>query len=471
MKKPLPLFFFAVLALSFNGFSQLRVALVAGPHAASVNEENNLPGWDTLQNKYSSRAGFHFGFMADLQLSEQSKFWFQPGIIYYNKGRKFSSTYDTSQVDYLQVDASQFLNYIDVPMNIVFKLPLGKNSKFFLGTGPYVSFFYNGREKTETLLKQGGVNTDENSNLPVGNGMNRYKTLDYGVNGTAGFEFSKIFLSFNFSRSIGDFYTASYDGHFKHQVMGGSLGIFLGKPVAIASPKDRDKDGILDNDDQCPDEPGTAATQGCPDSDADGVADKDDKCPGIKGLVKYNGCPVPDTDGDGINDEEDKCPDVKGLVKYLGCPVPDSDGDGVDDEKDKCLTVPGTKANNGCPEIRKEIVEKVNIAARNVQYEKNSATLTKESKKVLDEIAALLDQNKELMLDIEGHTSSEGSAEVNNRLSEERAMEVKNYLESKGVDASRLSAKGYGSTRLLNGENTPEERALNRRVELKLRNN
>ena len=45
------------------------------------------------------------------------------------------------------------INYIDIPLNLVFKIPIGGKKKFFIGGGPYVSFFYNGFEKTETYLK------------------------------------------------------------------------------------------------------------------------------------------------------------------------------------------------------------------------------------------------------------------------------------------------------------------------------
>jgi OmpA-OmpF porin, OOP family len=116
---------------------------------------------------------------------------------------------------------------------------------------------------------------------------------------------------------------------------------------------DADKDGITDLDDECPDEAGIAAFKGCPDSDNDGVPDKEDKCPKEAGRKDKDGCPFLDQDNDGIADAQDGCPDVPGLAKFKGCP--DTDGDGVEDSKDKCPKVPGT--DNGCPpqEIKEEI--------------------------------------------------------------------------------------------------------------------
>jgi chemotaxis protein MotB len=89
---------------------------------------------------------------------------------------------------------------------------------------------------------------------------------------------------------------------------------------------------------------------------------------------------------------------------------------------------------------------------------------------VLDEVASILMQNNGLSLSIEGHTSSDGGYDHNLKLSQARADRVKAYLETKGILSSRLSAKGFGPAQPLNDDKTPEERAQNRRVELKLSN-
>lgn len=67
----------------------------------------------------------------------------------------------------------------------------------------------------------------------------------------------------------------------------------------MGCPSDRDKDGVYDTDDMCPDQAGTL--KGCPDGDRDGVADKDDKCPTVAGTLM--GCP--DSDRDGLADKDD----------------------------------------------------------------------------------------------------------------------------------------------------------------------
>lgn len=231
---------------------------------------------------------------------------------------------------------------------------------------------------------------------------------------------------------------------------------------------DRDGDGIADKDDECPDAAGPASLKGCPDRDGDGIADKNDKCPDVKGLARYEGCPIPDTDKDGINDEEDKCPTVFGVARYQGCPVPDTDGDGINDEEDKCPNLAGVRENQGCPAISEEVKTKVNKAAKNILFITGSAKLQKSSFKGLDEVAKILGENPDIELAIDGHTDYVGTEEYNQTLSDNRAASVKAYFVSKGIDESRLSSAGHGETMPIADNKTAAGRQQNRRVELVL---
>ena len=261
--------------------------------------------------------------------------------------------------------------------------------------------------------------------------------------------------------------------HFYHSI--GFAQSFDKKPAPVATVMvpvilDRDGDGVVDAEDKCPDVAGLANLQGCPDRDGDGIADDDDKCPDVAGIAKYQGCPIPDTDGDGINDEEDKCPTVKGLARYQGCPVPDTDGDGVNDEEDKCPTRSGPASNQGCPEIAKEVVEKVNMAAKNVFFATGSYKLLAKSFKSLNDVAAIMAADESLILDIDGHTDEVGSNENNQTLSENRAGAVGEYLISKGVAESRTKSTGYGEDKPIADNKTAAGRAKNRRTEMTVRN-
>ena len=266
--------------------------------------------------------------------------------------------------------------------------------------------------------------------------------------------------------------TANY--HFQHSIgFAGRLGKKKEAPKVIEPPKppsDRDGDGIIDDEDKCPDVKGLAKYQGCPipDTDKDGINDEEDKCPTVPGLARYQGCPIPDTDKDGINDEEDKCPTVPGLARYQGCPIPDTDNDGTNDEEDKCVTIPGPKENYGCPIIPEEVKKRVNLAAKNILFVTGSSKLQKSSFKGLDDVVKIMNENPGMSLAIDGHTDNVGKDEMNQTLSENRANSVKAYLVSKGIDESRITATGHGETMPIADNKTAAGRQKNRRSELTL---
>ncbi|MCI2228651.1 OmpA family protein [Polaribacter sp. MSW13] len=233
---------------------------------------------------------------------------------------------------------------------------------------------------------------------------------------------------------------------------------------------DADGDGIKDSDDACPNVAGLAAMNGCPDSDGDGVADKDDMCPNSKGTKANKGCP--DTDGDGVLDKDDKCANVAGPAANSGCPWPDTDGDGVLDKDDKCPNVAGVASEAGCPEkvIKKEAVEAINFAAKTILFNTGRASFKKGVSSKLDEIATIMNNNPKATFAIGGHTDSTGSASINLRLSEKRAIAVRDYLVKKGVDTTRLEAKGFGAGYPVDSNKTRAGRSNNRRVEIKVTN-
>lgn len=209
--------------------------------------------------------------------------------------------------------------------------------------------------------------------------------------------------------------------------------------------RDRDKDGILDKDDLCPDTPGLPEFQGCPDTDGDGVPDKDDQCPDVAGPVENNGCPWPDTDGDGIIDKDDACPTVAGPAENNGCPWPDTDGDGILDKDDACPTVPGVPEFNGCPPPRKPDVEVVNKTLKDILFDFNKATIKAESNGKLDTAAQIIKEAEETNFLVVGMTDAKGSAAYNLNLSRQRAAAVVGALEARGINPNTLKSIGIGS--------------------------
>jgi len=261
---------------------------------------------------------------------------------------------------------------------------------------------------------------------------------------------------------------------------------------------DRDGDDILDKEDACPDVKGIAKFQGCPDTDNDGIQDKEDDCPQVAGLPQFKGCPdtdadnipdpkdscvtvaglaefygCPDTDGDKIADRLDSCPTEKGLMQYNGCP--DTDSDGLIDKTDSCPQVAGPASNHGCPIVErvvpvkvvltKEEEEVINKVFKNLEFETGKAVIRSTSFGALDELSELLKKKPNFKLLVDGHTDNVGKAAPNMKLSQNRAASVKTYLANKGIAESRITAKGYGLTKPIASNKTPEGRQKNRRVE------
>jgi len=288
------------------------------------------------------------------------------------------------------------------------------------------------------------------------------------------------------------------------------------KSITEKSAADRDKDGVTDDKDECPDEKGVRTLKGCPDSDRDGVADakdecpeiagkldlagcpdgdgdgiadKNDGCPTIPGVAAYRGCPAVDRDKDGIADAEDLCPDMPGELKWSGCA--DNDGDGIADNKDDCPGIPGSAATKGCPDGDGDGVADLNdacptvpgIAAKKGCPEASAApgipvpykalyfdTKLKDwyqtSYTTLEEVVQLLQDNPAVQIRIEGNTDNTGDNPANNLLSEQRAKQCYNYLASKGIVAKRMTFMGFADRRPVATNSTKEGRQLNRRVEI-----
>jgi outer membrane protein OmpA-like peptidoglycan-associated protein len=108
------------------------------------------------------------------------------------------------------------------------------------------------------------------------------------------------------------------------------------------------------------------------------------------------------------------------------------------------------------------------IVLRNIFFDPNKYELKPESQVELDKLVQLLKDNPTLKIQINGHTDNSGKPSENMPLSENRAKAVTTYLTSKGVNAARLSFKGWGETQPVADNGTPEGRAQNRRTELKV---
>ena len=253
---------------------------------------------------------------------------------------------------------------------------------------------------------------------------------------------------------------------------------FIGLSYALGGDKDSDGDGVFDKKDACPNTPRGVKVDslGCPlDTDGDGVPDYKDNCPDTPKGVKVDsvGCPL-DTDGDGVPDYKDNCPNTppNTTVDENGCeikkevitPTPppkpvvvDSDNDGVPDDRDRCPNTPrGYKVDEvGCfREVRLEI-----------HFPFDSWKVPPKYYPEIEKFAKFLKENPNIKVEIQGHTDSIGSERYNLILSQKRAEAVRNILIKKyHISPDRVIAKGYGESKPIASNKTPEGRAKNRRV-------
>jgi outer membrane protein OmpA-like peptidoglycan-associated protein len=104
-------------------------------------------------------------------------------------------------------------------------------------------------------------------------------------------------------------------------------------------------------------------------------------------------------------------------------------------------------------------------------FQQGKSQIDPESFQELDEIAQMLKENEQMVIQLEGHTDNIGNAKGNLKLSQGRVEAVKKYLIKTGVSKNRVKTKAFGGTKPLGNEMTPEDRALNRRVEMRILHN
>ncbi|MCU1277061.1 MAG: outer membrane protein [bacterium] len=224
-------------------------------------------------------------------------------------------------------------------------------------------------------------------------------------------------------------------------------------PPPPAPPPDRDHDGVLDSDDECP-----------------------DLAAGPHPSATRRGCPDTDKDGDGVFDSADQCPDVAAGLHpdpaRLGCPLPDRDNDTVPDSDDACPDKPGAPSpdpkKNGCPGLV-EIKNGQMVIMKPVFFATDKDVILPRSFPVLQAVADALTAQPEIKrVSIEGHTDNRGKPEHNLELSQRRAQSVMQFLVEHGLAPERLEAHGFGHEQPIDSNRTNAGRAANRRVEFRI---
>jgi len=185
-----------------------------------------------------------------------------------------------------------------------------------------------------------------------------------------------------------------------------------------------------------------------------------------------------DSDKDGVPDSIDRCPVTPAnlTVDQYGCTL-DADRDGVADALDRCWDTPLNTAVdvNGCS-LGAGAVQSAATAQSgvielpDVNFRTNSDILLDGATVSLDAVALTLLDDSVTVVEVAGHTDSDGDPAINASLSENRALAVRDYLISRGVAPSRITARGYGAAEPIGDNATAAGRAANRRVELRVLN-
>jgi len=342
---------------------------------------------------------------------------------------------------------SSDVSYIPLRARLALNLPGGEHYNFVLGAG-YVQSLY----KRDYDLSDAGVTASAGVRLGIG-AVTAVRVDIYG-----------------------DYIPSPDNGETNNFNWGIQPGLSFLLGNRATGVRDKDGDGVPDAVDECKNTPtgDKVDAKGCTvkDADGDGVLDDVDQCKDTPAgdKVDAKGCSLPkDADGDGVLDDVDQCKDTPAgdKVDAKGCSLPkDADGDGVTDDKDRCPHTPaGVKVDEeGCQVLFEQA--KKSLILEGVNFATGKAELTPESQAILDGVAESLVANEEIKVQVGGHTDNTGSAAVNKRLSAARANAVREYLISKGVAASRLTAAGFGPSKPIASNKTAAGRAQNRRVEL-----
>jgi len=206
--------------------------LKAGINLANVSVNNN--GRVDDANMLTS---FQVGFIGNVPLTG-SVLSLQPGILFTAKGSKIQRG-NPSDNGYYKQTSNPY--YIEVPVNLVFKAPIGKDTRFFAGAGPYLAVGIAGKNKTEGRTILGTTFNSERDiqfsdddpttfSEEEGTGFGVLKRFDYGLNGTAGIEGKSVVLGVNYGLGLAKLQSgsnSSQDNNNKHRVLSFTLGFKL----------------------------------------------------------------------------------------------------------------------------------------------------------------------------------------------------------------------------------------------------
>ncbi len=220
----------APIFINFSAKAQNSAILRGGLNLANVTISN-----DGRIDDAKTLTSFQVGLIGDLNVS--SFLAVQPGLLLTGKGSKTQDG-DPSDANYFKATTNPI--YLEIPVNIVFKAPLGSSYKFVAGAGPYLAVGIAGKNKSEGKFLGVSFNSEKDiewSNddpttleYDEGAGFGIMKRFDYGLNGTVGLEGAKVIFSVNYGLGLAKLQYGSNnsaDEKNKHRVLSFTMGLRL----------------------------------------------------------------------------------------------------------------------------------------------------------------------------------------------------------------------------------------------------
>ncbi len=216
------------LGLGSSVYAQSGLTVKAGINLANVSVTDNGRVDDA-----NALTSFQVGVTGDVHLG--GPMYLQPGIFYTGKGSKVQNG-DPSSYPYYKATSNP--KYIEVPLNVVFKAPIGGETKFFAGAGPYLGVGINGKNKVEGkniigvgFKSESDIEFSDDDpttlNYEEGAGLGIVKRFDYGLNGIAGIEARTVVLSVGYGYGLAKLQSGgnnTEDNNNKHRVLSVTLG-------------------------------------------------------------------------------------------------------------------------------------------------------------------------------------------------------------------------------------------------------
>lgn len=230
MKQKLVLGLILSTVVIFARAQEAEVYLKGGLNIANVSTTTNGRIDDA-----NALASFHVGVMADLPINKFLAV--QPGLLFTGKGAKTQSG-NTTDATYFKATSNPY--YVELPVNLVVRLPLLKEGDgFFFGAGPYIAMGVAGKNKSEGKIfgigfkNEGAIkfsNDDPTTGSEEGAGLGIMRRFDYGLNGTAGLQLNNFLVSLNYGYGLAKLQSganSSANDQNKHRVLSLSIGFRL----------------------------------------------------------------------------------------------------------------------------------------------------------------------------------------------------------------------------------------------------